>query len=82
MSDIKFNCPKCNGEFTVDSSLIGRLAECSQCKTRIRIPNSKVPNDQPTIVSNSPKPQTTESSNLGKSTIQTTKEDLRYCFER
>ena len=25
MPDIKFNCPKCNGEFTVDSSLVGRL---------------------------------------------------------
>ena len=60
MPDIKFNCPKCNGEFTVDSSLVGRLAECSQCKTRIRIPYSNVSTEQPTIVLSSSKPQTNE----------------------
>lgn len=42
MADIKIICPKCNAEFTVSDSLIGRLSECSQCKTRIRISDTNL----------------------------------------
>lgn len=73
MPEIKFNCPKCNGEFTVDSSLVGRLAECSQCKTRIRIPNPNVSNGQAT----SPKSGFADykaSGNSGKPDLSSIKE--------
>ncbi len=40
MAEFKFNCPKCNAEFNASDSLIGNLANCSQCKARLRKPAS------------------------------------------
>lgn len=46
MSDINFDCPKCNGSLVVDSSGAGLVIECPRCKQGIRIPSNKAADSQ------------------------------------
>lgn len=58
MSDMKFNCPECNGALEVEESAGGRLVNCPQCQKQIRIPNktpavtaaAPMPASQPPLV--------------------------------
>lgn len=57
MAEFKFNCPNCNAEFTVDESLVGRRAECSECKNELCIPS---PSEKTTLVLEANKQQAHE----------------------
>ena len=61
MSDMKFNCPECNGALEVDESAAGRLVDCPQCKKQIKIPSkTSAPPVAAPVAATQPAPVTQE----------------------
>lgn len=42
MSDIKFNCPKCEQHIQCDGSCSGMEIDCPNCATRMTVPSVEV----------------------------------------
>lgn len=56
MSDIKFNCPRCEQHLSVDDEAAGMLVECPTCQQQIQVPEVESVDPPPSPVPAPPAP--------------------------
>ena len=57
--DLKFPCPTCKTQLTVDDTAAGQVFACPACQAEVRVPAS-----QPTQIGNTPAPQASSGSGI------------------